>query len=106
MANRWWARNVATNPMASSAAAPPSLHLINITDDGNGGLNRFGPRREHEFLGNGKYQASGGRDGVRRRWSWVREDGPRRCWSWFAGDLGKYLNEQGWEEFEGKKVIL
>ncbi|KAL6977385.1 hypothetical protein U1Q18_026185 [Sarracenia purpurea var. burkii] len=55
MANRWWAGNVATNPMAAAAAAaaaPSSLHLINITDDGNGGFNRFGPRREQEFLGN------------------------------------------------------
>ncbi|KAL6994274.1 hydroxymethylglutaryl-CoA reductase (NADPH) [Sarracenia purpurea var. burkii] len=40
MANRWWAGNVATNPMASSAVAPPSLHLINITD-GEGSMSSW-----------------------------------------------------------------
>ncbi|XP_057804054.1 AT-hook motif nuclear-localized protein 15-like [Salvia miltiorrhiza] len=32
MANRWWAGNVAMNPMSSSAA-PPSLHLRNSVED-------------------------------------------------------------------------
>ncbi|KAA8534180.1 hypothetical protein F0562_031627 [Nyssa sinensis] len=49
MANRWWAGNMAMNPMSSSA---PSLHLRNSSDDDNGGLNRLGPRREQGFLDN------------------------------------------------------
>ncbi|CAK9135649.1 unnamed protein product [Ilex paraguariensis] len=48
MANRWWAGNLAMNPMSSSST--PSLHLRSSTDDDNGGLNRVGPRREQDFL--------------------------------------------------------
>lgn len=48
MANRWWAGNVAMNPMSTSsmARAPvpaPSLHLRSSADDD-------GPRREQELL--------------------------------------------------------
>ncbi|CAK9134817.1 unnamed protein product [Ilex paraguariensis] len=48
MANRWWAGNVAMNPMSSSSS--PSFHLRNNTEDDNGGFNRLAPRREQEFM--------------------------------------------------------
>ncbi|KAL3523851.1 hypothetical protein ACH5RR_016685 [Cinchona calisaya] len=53
MANRWWAGNVAMNPLVSSPSTPsPSLHLRNTTtseDENAAGLNR---RREQEFWDN------------------------------------------------------
>lgn len=52
MANRWWAGNVAMNPMSSPSTPPPSLHLRNSAEEENVGLNRLGQRREQDFMDN------------------------------------------------------
>lgn len=54
MANRWWAGNVAMNPMSSPTTPPPppSLHLRNSAEEENVGLNRLGQRREQDFMDN------------------------------------------------------
>lgn len=56
MANRWWAGNVAMNPMSS----PSSIHMRNSGgDEDKTGLNRLGPRREQEFMENTTTNSSG-----------------------------------------------
>ncbi|GAV70331.1 DUF296 domain-containing protein [Cephalotus follicularis] len=50
MANRWWAGNVAMRGV-DPITPPPSLRLRNPEEDPSG-LNRFGPRREQDFIVN------------------------------------------------------
>ncbi|XP_027159204.1 AT-hook motif nuclear-localized protein 15 [Coffea eugenioides] len=56
MANRWWAGNVAMNPLVSPSTPSPSLHLRNSAtaeDENAAGLNRLGQqRRDQDFLDN------------------------------------------------------